>query len=80
MGLEILLMLLSIDNASHMPYHKNMNKRHKAELILFQLAAIREGEFQEGSIRLLGLINEVLRDAKELAEATVDEEDKKKAA
>lgn len=57
-------------------------KRHKAQLILFQVAAIEEGNFDQGSIRLITLVNEVLRDAKELAEETLKDEPQevKKAA
>lgn len=57
-------------------------KRHKSHLILFQLAAIEEGNFDQGSIRLITLVNEVLRDAKELAEETLKDEPQelKKAA
>lgn len=70
-----------IDMTRRKRYSKRMNKTKKAQLILIQLDALKEGNFENRSVEEIGLINEVLRDAKDLAEAVLaDEVSYKKAA
>lgn len=58
-----------------------MTTTKKAKLILIQLEALKEGNFENRSIEEIGLINEILKDAKSLAEAVLaDENAYKKAA
>lgn len=60
-----------------------MNTLNKAKLVLIQLEALSEGNFEGRTIEQIGLINEVLRSAKELAEITLENqqvEEVKKAA
>ena len=51
-----------------------MNKRLKAEMLLFEITAIEEGNFDARTRELLVLINEVLKDARALATYVLDEE------
>lgn len=70
-----------IDMTPHKRYSRRMTTTKKAKLILIQLEALKEGNFENRSIEEIGLINEILKDAKSLAEAVLaDENAYKKAA
>ncbi len=56
-----------------------MERTIVAKLVLIQIDAIQTGDFENRSIDRLALINELIRDAKQLAEetlATSNNEDK----
>ena len=51
-----------------------MNKRLKAEMLLFEITALEEGDFEGRSIDLMLLVEEVFKDARALATYILDEE------
>lgn len=62
-----------------------MDKKTRAKLILIEVKAVQEGDYQNRTGDLLTLVNEVVRDAKALAEDTIadpsdDLKDNKNAA
>lgn len=53
-----------------------MERADRAKLILLQIEAVQTGDFEARNTDLLVLINEVIRDAKYLAEETLELESK----
>ena len=48
-----------------------MDKKTRAKLILLEVKAVQEGNYENRTRDLLTLVNEVVRDAKALAEDTI---------
>ncbi len=57
-----------------------MNKKHLADLILIQMESLNEVDSENSPAASLTLLNEVLRNAKALAEEIFEEESGDKAA
>jgi hypothetical protein len=62
-----------------------MNKKTRAKLLILEVQALQDGNYENRTDDLLTLVNEVVRDAKALAEDTIadssdDLDGKKKAA
>lgn len=53
-----------------------MDKKARARLLLLEIAAVQEGDYQCNSTGLTNLIAEVFRDAAALAEEVLQESDK----